>query len=83
MYINPQLYVHTSKKIMTFFISYFQDLKSLNLFFYIKCSIFNLYSNLRRIFSEGLPEQFSFVTTYKNTNPISKRWHLTRVADTR
>lgn len=36
----------------------------------------------RRVFNQGLPEQFAFVTTFRNRQPINQRWHLIRITDT-
>ena len=36
------------------------------------------------MFNQGLPEQFSFVTTFRNRNRgRGRRWHLIRVTDSR
>ena len=39
----------------------------------------------RRVFNQGLPEQFSFVTTFRHRNAQGRgrRWHLIRVTDSR
>uniref|UniRef100_A0A0K2UXP0 Thrombospondin-like N-terminal domain-containing protein n=1 Tax=Lepeophtheirus salmonis TaxID=72036 RepID=A0A0K2UXP0_LEPSM len=34
-----------------------------------------------RTFNQGLPEQFSFVTTFRAKEPIQNRWHLIRITD--
>ena len=36
----------------------------------------------RRIFNQGLPEQFSFVTTFRNRRPGNNRWNLISITDT-
>ncbi len=35
----------------------------------------------RRVFQQGLPEQFGFVTTFRNRKATNRRWHLIRIAD--
>ncbi len=35
------------------------------------------------MFNQGLPEQFSFVTTFRNRRPTRTRWHLIRITDSR
>ena len=41
-------------------------------------------SSFRRVFNQGLPEQFSFVTTFRNRNRgRGRRWHLIRITDSR
>ena len=40
----------------------------------------------RRVFNQGLPEQFSFVTTFRHRSSAQgrgRRWHLIRVTDSR
>ena len=37
----------------------------------------------RRVFNQGLPEQFSFVTTFRNRRPTENRWQLIRITNTR
>ena len=37
----------------------------------------------RRTFNQGLPEQFSFITTFRNRNPSTDRWSLIRITNTR
>ena len=37
----------------------------------------------RRVFNQGLPEQFSFVTTFRNRRPTQNRWQLIRITNTR
>ena len=37
----------------------------------------------RRVFNQGLPEQFSFVTTFRNRRPTQSRWQLIRITNTR
>ena len=40
----------------------------------------------RRVFNQGLPEQFSFVTTFRYRSSAQgrgRRWHLIRVTDSR
>ena len=35
-----------------------------------------------RTFNQGLPEQFAFVTTFRNNRNTRNRWHLIRITDT-
>ena len=35
-----------------------------------------------RVFNQGLPEQFSFVTTFRNRRPGQAPWHLIRITNT-
>merc|ERR1719391_590215 len=35
-----------------------------------------------RVFNQGLPEQFSFVTTFRNRRPGANPWHLIRITNT-
>ena len=35
------------------------------------------------MFNQGLPEQFSFVTTFRNRRPAQNRWQLIRITNTR
>merc|ERR1719260_27596 len=35
-----------------------------------------------RVFNQGLPEQFSFVTTFRNRRPGNDPWHLIRITNT-
>ena len=35
-----------------------------------------------RVFNQGLPEQFSFVTTFRNRRPGPEPWHLIRITST-
>merc|ERR550519_2717480 len=42
----------------------------------------NLVMPTLRVFNQGLPEQFSFVTTFRNRRPTSNRWQLIRITNT-
>merc|ERR1719500_2208542 len=42
----------------------------------------NLVMPTLRVFNQGLPEQFSFVTTFRNRRPTGGRWQLIRITDT-
>jgi hypothetical protein len=37
----------------------------------------------RRVFDQGLPEQFGFVTTFRNRKNSRRRWHAIRITDSR
>ena len=37
----------------------------------------------RRVFEQGLPEQFGFVTTFRNRRESRRRWHPIRITDSR
>ena len=40
--------------------------------------------SLSRIFNQGIPEQFSFVTTFRNNRDFrGGKWHLVRITDGR
>ena len=41
----------------------------------------NLIMPTLRVFNQGLPEQFSFVTTFRNRRPTTNRWQLIRITD--
>ena len=41
----------------------------------------NLIMPTLRVFNQGLPEQFSFVTTFRNRRPTTSRWQLIRITD--
>merc|ERR1740131_282442 len=41
----------------------------------------NLVMPTLRVFNQGLPEQFSFVTTFRNRRPTGGRWQLIRITD--
>merc|ERR1719300_2092978 len=43
----------------------------------------NLIMPTLRVFNQGLPEQFSFVTTFRNRRPTTNRWQLIRITNTR
>ena len=42
----------------------------------------NLIMPTLRVFNQGLPEQFSFVTTFRKRIPTTTRWQLIRITDT-
>ena len=42
----------------------------------------NLIMPTLRVFNQGLPEQFSFVTTFRNRRPTTNRWQLIRITNT-
>merc|ERR550519_3277072 len=42
----------------------------------------NLVMPTLRVFNQGLPEQFSFVTTFRNRRPTGGRWQLIRITNT-
>ena len=37
----------------------------------------------RRVFNQGLPEQFGFVTTFRSKKDARSRWHIIRITDAR
>ena len=42
----------------------------------------NLIMPTLRVFNQGLPEQFSFVTTFRKRIPTNSRWQLIRITNT-
>ena len=44
-------------------------------------SHFMIMTLLSRAISQGLPEQFSFVITYRNRQQPQRRWHLIRITN--
>merc|ERR1719384_777523 len=43
----------------------------------------NLKMPTQRVFDQGLPEQFGFVTTFRVKREPRKRWHVIRITDSR
>ena len=41
----------------------------------------NLRMPTMRVFDQGLPEQFGFVTTFRNRKEARRRWHIMRITD--
>merc|ERR1711971_1455938 len=41
----------------------------------------NLKMSTMRVFDQGLPEQFGFVTTFKSRKDARRRWHIIRITD--
>ena len=45
--------------------------------------LIDIFSYSRRVFNQGLPEQFGFVTTFRGKREPRSRWHIIRITDAR